>query len=235
MPAKKTKKAAPEKKETIIQPAKEDIIPPKQEPIKPAEQKSETPKAQGGSNTGLKIVIGCCLGCLIIVILVIVGSVATGGLLLKNIFLPFVKKTGQEMQKEIKKQGGLQNLEKGRNIFEQVPTIASGLKIGQEGTTLPVNFPADFPIYPGASITQARSAEVAGKTGFFVNLETGESLAVAADYYKINLPKAGWTISATFGNDKGTFLTVQKAPQNGLVTISTKEGKTNINIVLGEK
>lgn len=204
-------------------------------PAAPVAQATTAPAPKsGGGSSALKIGLGICLGCLILIIIVMVGIFVTGGLAIKNIGIPFLKKAASEIQKE----GTLQKIQEGKKFLEQIPT--QGTTQGQGGseiqfkeeTKIPDTFPKDFPIYPGAKVTKAVSTEALVKAGFLISLETLDSSEMVVSYYQKNLPLSGWPVSGIFGG----IISAKKGDQTAVVTIAAKgTGKTEINIVLGSK
>ena len=65
--------------------------------------------------------LGICLGCLILIILVVVGIFVTGGLAIKNIGLPFLKNAGSKLQKE----ETLKKIREGQEFLQKIPTISN--------------------------------------------------------------------------------------------------------------
>lgn len=60
-----------------------------------------------------------------------------------------------------------------------------------EGASIPADFPADVPIYPGLKITT--SHRVSQDSGFFLQGLTGDDLSEVVAYYQGAVPDQGWT------------------------------------------
>lgn len=192
--------------------------------VKPVENKPT------GNNKGLKIGLGICLGCLVIIILIFVGIVATGGFLFKNFALPFAKKVGTEVKTEINQPKNIEENSSPSSNTSTNPVI-------NESNGIPANFPKDFPIYPNAKAIKGAESQVLNKTGYFVTMESSDSVATIGSFYKNKLASSSWSIEKEFGDQKSKFFTTKKGEQTGLITISKKEESnvTIINIVLGGK
>lgn len=218
------------KKENIVP---SEVVKVETPPPAPVVQTTTAPAPKsGGGNSALKVGLGICLGCLILIIIVVVGIFVTGGLAIKNIGIPFLKKAVNE----VKKEGTLEKIQEGKKLLEQIPTqgiTQGGLPGGfKEETKIPDTFPKDFPLYPGAKVVKAVSTEALVKAGFLISLETLDSSQTVVSYYQTNLPKSGWPISGSFGG----IISAKKGDQTAVVTIAAKEtAKTEINIVLGSK
>jgi hypothetical protein len=100
---------------------------------------------------------------------------------------------------------------------------------------IPVNFPKDFPLYPGATPkgTAVGSDQSAGK-GFWLLLESGDSMSKVVSYYDEQLTAKGWTIEEQNTVGDGSTYAVKKEKLVGNIIISTdkKVAKTTILITL---
>jgi hypothetical protein len=97
---------------------------------------------------------------------------------------------------------------------------------------LPDNWPESVPIMSGARITYAGTMMAEQGGGTSVAYVTQSSPAEAAEYYKSELPKNGWTIamtsatpdgaivSATRGEDEGVMVYIGGSPEGTTVTLS---------------
>jgi len=182
----------------------------------------------GGGNTALKVGLGICLGCLIIMIILVVGGVFAGGLAIKNIGLPFLKQAAEE----VKKEELTKSLQETQQAVEKISEESKGTI--KEGTSLPQNFPSDFPLYPGAKVENSLTGQQLGKEGFMVTLTSSDDWQKVSSFYKTNLPKKGWQVTASYESGDGGVITFSKGVTKGAVTIAEKEGKTTIGIALGE-
>lgn len=190
-----------------------------------SEKMAPQPAAKPRGNTALKVGLGLCLGCLVLVILLTVGGFFAGGLAFKNLGIPFLKKAAEEAQK----QEALKKLQESQKALEE---------FSQQGTSkqeekLPEGFPSDFPLYPGVRVLSSVTGEELGEEGFLVNLETSDDQKEVSSFYKTALPQKGWEITASFDSGDGAVYTIKRAGVNGAVAISQKAGKTEISIALG--
>ncbi len=183
-----------------------------------AETKKETKK---GNNNLIVIII--------IVVLVLVGLTFLGRFIAKKIaqkttsaFLSGI--TGQNVNV-----GG-----NGDNIT--VKTDKGELNINSNGS-LPSEFPSDFPIYPGSKITGSFSTTGdKGSKGTSVVWETGDAASKVGEWYKTELPKAGWTVVTTYSQGDSTTLTFEKGNYSGFIGVTKgSEGKTTISVTVGTK
>lgn len=105
----------------------------------------------------------------------------------------------------------------------------------ESGGKVPDGFPADFPLYPGAKVTGSWSTTGEKGVGISVVLETSEELGKVNDYYKAELPKAGWTITANFtAPESGTF-SFAKGDKQGFMGVTQSSGKSTISVTIGPK
>jgi hypothetical protein len=103
------------------------------------------------------------------------------------------------------------------------------------GGELPSDFPDDFPIFEGASLTGTVTGEQEGQSGYFATWETDASVQDATDYYKAALDKDPWKTAGVFSSGQGTVISFTRTDNEnfGGVTISG-DGKTTIVAFLGE-
>jgi len=172
------------------------------------------------------------IGCFVIVVL----SLAVFGIVFaiagKLIFSPFGKNF---LKSTIEKTTGIK-VENGKN-GENVSIInqKTGESVELSEGNIPVNFPKDFPLYPGATPkgTAVGSDEVTGK-GFWLLLESNDPLSKVTAYYDEQLEGKGWTIEETNVLGDGSMYRVKKEKLIGTIIISwdKKNTKTTILITL---
>lgn len=121
-------------------------------------------------------------------------------------------------------------------IPEQLPKVIPEEKITYEETTtrLPDNFPADFPIYPGAKIVSSWTNEGDTDIGVSVIWETDDQLNEVKDYYSTNLKSNGWMVSNEASTDGSVVLSFVKGETQGFMGLS-REDMTAISVTLGLK
>ncbi len=76
---------------------------------------------------------------------------------------------------------------------ESLPSSQSDAPVTQDNEKrIPLQFPKDLPIYPGATIVSSWSSEAKGSIGMSVVLESPDELSKVSSYYSQVLPEAGW-------------------------------------------
>jgi len=100
---------------------------------------------------------------------------------------------------------------------------------------IPSNFPKDFPLYPGATPggSAVGSENTIGK-GFWLLLQSSDSLSKVIAFYDDQLEAKGWTIEENTVIGEGSTYKVKKEKLIGTIIISTdkKSAKTTILITL---
>jgi hypothetical protein len=97
-------------------------------------------------------------------------------------------------------------------------------------TTLPQNFPADVPRYSGAEVTKARVTQDGSISATFT---TSDEPAKVATYYNDALAAQGWSTQRIDAPD-GTLIFGDKGKRSSSVSVTTAEGKTQIDVLLIE-
>ncbi len=161
--------------------------------------------------------IGC--GChLILLLLLVLGGIFGGFIIKKLISGAIQQKTGVTVN--------IDNIDKGKLTYTD-PKTGATLNIGSN--KIPADFPKDFPIYPGSTVTSSLSGG-----NFWLTLTTKDAQDKVASYYESNLATNGWRADATTGSGTGTNWAVSKGNLSGYVTVSNSENLTSILVVLGE-
>ncbi len=160
--------------------------------------------------------IGC--GCLLILLLLIIlGSIFSGIIVKKLISSAIQQKTGVNVN--------IDNINQGKLTYTD-PKTGATLNIG--GNSVPTDFPKDFPIYPGSTVTSSLSGG-----DFWLTLTTKDTLEKVSSYYETNLKVSGWKTNSASGTG-GSSWAISKNDLTGYVTISNSENITSILIVLGK-
>ena len=171
------------------------------------------------------------IGCLALLVLLGIGS---------SIFMRFfAKRVGVGLlQNAIEQKTGvktnLQDVANGKMTFTDQKT---GTQVDIGSGKLPLAFPKDFPIYPGAKVTGVLSGSQSGKSnGFWVTLTSTDSFDKVSAYYTANLKSNGWTETATYTAGGTMTQTVSKGKLSGTVAVSqnTSSKETEIVIMVGE-
>ncbi|HWA51732.1 MAG TPA: hypothetical protein VG895_01600 [Patescibacteria group bacterium] len=166
-----------------------------------------------------RFLVGCLL---IVVILIILGLIFSGVIIKKVITGAIQQKTGVSVNVD----------NNNKSLTYTDPKTGQTLSIGNN--KIPDNFPKDFPIYPGSSVTTSLSGNQNGQgNGYWLTLNTKDSVDQVISYYKTNLQTNGWSYQDTTGSGVGTNWVVSKNDLSGYMTIETLNNQTSIIIVLG--
>jgi len=95
-----------------------------------------------------------------------------------------------------------------------------------ETVTLPADFPADLPIYPGAELTYAEVSETYGDSASF---DTSDSMKTVYDWYNETLTADGW--EKTAGSEETSISAIWEK-DNASITFSAYVigNTTSVNI-----
>lgn len=176
------------------------------------------------------VVLG--IGCLVVSVLSLLAFGIAFAVAGKLIFSPlgegFLKNTFEKTT-GIK----IQNGENGANLSVINQKTGESVELG-EGK-IPANFPKDFPLYPGATPSgSAVGSEKATGKGFWLLLESNDSLLKVTSFYDDQLEGKGWTVEEKNTMGDGSVYKVKKEKLMGNVIISwnKKDAKTTILITL---
>lgn len=172
------------------------------------------------------------IGCLAIIVLSLLSfgiAFSVGGkFITSSLGQGFLKKT-LENQMGIK----LENGKNGESFSITNQKTGETVQLGE--TQIPADFPKDFPLYPGAAPggSAVGSEKTTGK-GFWLLLQTPDSLSNVTAYYSEQLEAKGWTIESTMSIGEGSTYKIKKEKLIGTVIISSdkKTEKTTILITL---
>lgn len=171
------------------------------------------------------------VGCLVLLVLVGIGSTVVMKFFAKKIGSGIVEKV---IESKTGVKTNIQDLEKGKMTFTDSKT---GAKVDIGANEVPDTFPKDFPIYSGAKVTSSLSGAQAGKSnGFWLTLSTPDASDKVVSFYKTELAKNGWTIDSTFTANDTTTQTISKGTWKGSLSIakSSSDAETQIVIILGQ-
>lgn len=168
------------------------------------------------------------VGCLVLIVLISIGSAVVGKFFAKKIIQGVVEnRTGIKTN--------LSDVENGKVTFTDSKT---GAKVDIGSGKVPDNFPTDFPLYPGAKVASAMSGNQTGSNnGFWLTMSTPDSLDKVTAYYGSQLKSGGWTISTTYTAGGTMTETVDKGQWSGSLAVSTDTSskETQIVIILGQQ
>lgn len=89
-----------------------------------------------------------------------------------------------------------------------------------------VVMPDYAPLYPGSTVTGVIETDSDGLKNKMVTLETPDTIAKVADFYKSALTKAGWKVPSSVISGEGGMLAGEKDEKRVSVIISHEEAKT---------
>jgi len=102
---------------------------------------------------------------------------------------------------------------------------------------MPKGFPSDFPIYPGARLTQASQVTNNGQTTWGVQWETLDGVDAVQGFYVKKLNEGDWTITYN-GSSGGNFSAIFSRKSNqkdaGILAVELESDVTRITLAFGE-
>ncbi len=102
---------------------------------------------------------------------------------------------------------------------------------------MPSGFPADFPIYPGARLTQASQVTNNGRTTWGVQWETLDGVDAVQSFYVKRLNSGDWTLTSS-GSSGGSFSAIFNRRSNqkdaGILAVELESDFTRITLAFGE-
>jgi hypothetical protein len=102
---------------------------------------------------------------------------------------------------------------------------------------MPGSFPSDFPIYPGARLTQASQVTNNGQTTWGMQWETLDGVDLVQGFYVKRLNSGDWTITYN-GSSGGNFSAIFNRRSNqkdaGILAVELEAGVTRITLAFGE-
>ncbi len=179
-----------------------------------AEKEKETKTNKGKKPTALVVVIG----------VVVVGILAAGFFLRKGREFAAEKYLSKSTGADVDIEGDGEKV----TITSEDGTISF-----EEGGELPDDFPSDLPIYPNAKLTGSWTAEGENANGVSTVWETSDSVDKVGDYYKKELPKAGWKLTLTSEVEEATTFAFEKGEMTGFMGIAEEDSTTVISLTLG--
>jgi hypothetical protein len=102
---------------------------------------------------------------------------------------------------------------------------------------MPSGFPSDFPIYPGARLTQASHITNNGQTSWGMQWETLDGVDAVQGFYVRRLNSGDWTITFN-GSSGGNFSAIFNRRSNqkdaGILAVELESDVTRITLAFGE-
>jgi hypothetical protein len=116
----------------------------------------------------------------------------------------------------------------------QVTTSEGSFTAGTN--TLPVDWPADIPVFKDAIVQLSGATNEEGEDGgSMAVLMTTEPAQAVMDYYTAALKENGWTIDSTMAAQGLNILTGTKDDRAITLSVTEAEGRTTITIGTGKK
>jgi hypothetical protein len=101
---------------------------------------------------------------------------------------------------------------------------------------MPSAFPSDFPVYPGARLTQASEVTNNGQTTWGMQWETLDGVDAVQGFYVRKLNSGDWTISYN-GSSGGNFSAIFSRRSNqkdaGILAVELESDVTRITLAFG--
>lgn len=171
------------------------------------------------------------IGCVGVLVLIGILFGLTGSILVSKFGQQFV--TGG-IKKSIENQTGL-SVESGEDgEIVSVKNTEEGTEVRLGDTSIPSDFPKDFPLYGGAKptgniVNEQNDAE--GK-GFWLMMETSDAAPVVMAFYDTALKKEGWTIEEKMSSGESASYQVSKGVMEGAVIINAEEKEDSTSILI---
>lgn len=172
------------------------------------------------------------VGCLVLLVLLGVGSALAFKFFAKSIGTGMVEKA---LEAKTGVKTDITDFENGKMTFTDSKT---GTQVNIGTGEIPSSFPKDFPVYPGAKVTSSLSGANAGKNnGYWLTFETDDAANTVAEFYKTTFAKNGWTVESTFTADGTTTQAVKKNDWKGSLSLAKGDSgeKTQIIVILGQE
>ncbi len=189
----------------------------------------DTSKETAKKSTNPLVFVG--IGCLVLLVLIGIGSAFAMKFFAKAIGNNFVEKA---IESKTGVKANISDLEKGKMTFTDSKT---GAQVNFGSGEVPETFPKDFPLYPGYTVTSSMSGADSGKNdGYWLTLSTVDGSDNVVSFYKTELEKNGWTVESTFTANDMTTLAISKAAWKGSLSMgkASSESETQIVIILGQ-
>jgi hypothetical protein len=92
---------------------------------------------------------------------------------------------------------------------------------------LPKDFPADVPVYPGATILTSMTTP----DGVMVSTQSTADATKVVDFYKQKLTGDGWTVEGEMNMGPQRIISFAKGDRQVTVTAASDEGQTHISLM----
>jgi hypothetical protein len=184
-------------------------------------------KSTKKSKLPLFAVVG--IGCFLIIALSLIAFSIAFAVAGKFIFSPLGENF---LRKSIENAIGIK-LENGKNGERiAITNTKTGESIEVSEGKIPENFPKDFPLYPQAkpSGSAIGSEKMMGK-GFWLLLESHDSISDVTGFYNTQLEAKGWIVEETNALGDGSSYKIKKEKLTGTVIVS-KNSKENVTTIL---
>ncbi len=119
------------------------------------------------------------------------------------------------------------------------PTIAASSSTAGAAAgisrALPDDFPLDVPLYSSGTVTEATKTAADTGVTYRVIIQSNDDGAIIFDWYKTELPKAGWTITMSLANGANSMMNATKGTMSvalGLANATDGEHKTLVSVIV---
>jgi hypothetical protein len=101
---------------------------------------------------------------------------------------------------------------------------------------MPARFPSDFPVYPGARLTQASEVTANGQTTYGMQWETLDGVETVGGFYAEKLSQGDWMLTYN-GSANAVFSAIFSRKSNqkdaGILGVELANGVTHVTAALG--
>ena len=103
-----------------------------------------------------------------------------------------------------------------------------------DGSSLPDDWPADVPVYPDMRIESSTTMRMGDDVQFVVSATTSDDVSDVYEWYRDELPDAGWEITGDFSieqnGERTANISSSKDGSDANVFIGDQDGATGISI-----
>ena len=119
---------------------------------------------------------------------------------------------------------------------QSVQSPTSSGKTSPSPVATPAGFPADFPNYPGAHLSEAATFSSSGSTSWALAWQTVDGASKVQTFFALALKSGDWTLVTSSGTATTSFSSTFKRKSDANVTgtlgVAAEVGVTKITLVL---
>ncbi len=93
------------------------------------------------------------------------------------------------------------------------------------GGSLPSDWPSDVPVYPGAELESSTSMRIGDSLQMIVSWKTSDDVNDVYEWYRDELPAAGWEITGDF--------TIEQSGQR-TASVTSSKGNSSADVYVGD-